>query len=231
MKAFSIVTITTILLALTGCGSDDFEGQYVTEPADEGSFSSMTQQKLSFRSDGKVSIFLGGNKVGVYKYEKNGDEITLFKGDGTTQMLTIEGDGSLFGGGAEFIRSSSKSIEEEEADKEAADKKVVDKKAADKGAADKLGQSVIGVHYIPAPDPNMNLRGERLTKLIFGVDGKAILSGKSYERGELIDREEVMEYKIAGNKITLVDGFGDSVFTIGENGSLFDGDELVFVKN
>lgn len=108
MKKTIIILITLLLAA---CGSETFEGDYVTKTSGDNPFSGMTQQRLSFRKDGKVRVFMMGNQVGVFKYEKDGDEITLFKGDGTSQILTIEKNGSLFGGGVELAKVKDKNVE------------------------------------------------------------------------------------------------------------------------
>jgi len=96
--------IILAILFLAACGSETFEGDYATKSSGDNPFTGMIKQKLSFSKDGKVRVFLMGNQVVILKYGKDGDEITLFKGDDTTQILTMEKDGSLFGGGTEFIK-------------------------------------------------------------------------------------------------------------------------------
>ena len=98
------IIIIIAALFITACGSETFEGGYVSKSSSDNPIAALFQQKLSFRSDGKVSVYVSGQQIGIFKYEKNGDEITLFRGDGTTQILTIEDDGSLFGGGQELVR-------------------------------------------------------------------------------------------------------------------------------
>ncbi len=101
MKKIIIILVT---LLLASCGTETMEGDYVSKSSGDNPLSGITQEKLSFSKDGKLRVFMGGRQIGIVKYEKDGDEITVSKGDGTTQILTVEEDGSLFGGGKEFVK-------------------------------------------------------------------------------------------------------------------------------
>lgn len=101
MKKIIIILVT---LLLASCGTETMEGDYVSKSSGDNPLSELMKVKLSFSEDSKVRLFMSGRQVGIIKYEKDGDEITLFKGDGTTQILTVEESGDLMGMGQEFVK-------------------------------------------------------------------------------------------------------------------------------
>lgn len=214
MKIFNTIIATVFCLALFACGSDDFEGDYVSKIDGDNPFANMMKQKLSFQPNGKVSVFLGKNKVGVFKYEKNGDEIALLTGDGTEKILTIEDDGSLFGGGAEYIKVSSNAADGDSGD---------ESKAIEEGTADKLSSNIIGKSYVSKPNPAENPEYASTVKLLFGADGQVKISLKHYDTGAFRENEQVFQYEIDDDKITmLIEDGSTQTITIRENGGLLD---------
>jgi hypothetical protein len=217
----SKLTLNVIIIKLccffliAACSNDEFEGEYISKAGETTSEklaeNFLGRQKLSFRVDGKVTIYMGDRKLGVLKYEKNGDEITVFKADNAAQIYTLEDDGSLFGGGFEFVKVNKIIIEQD-------------------SVAQPSDKIILG-NYISKPDPAFNPEYATVTKLFFEPDNKVKLSMKFYDTGEFRENELILNYKINGDKITSVAENGTTlILTIRADGSLFDGVKTEFFR-
>ncbi|MFT6284638.1 MAG: hypothetical protein ACI84K_001969 [Pseudohongiellaceae bacterium] len=214
MNKLNIVIIGIFCIAIIACGNNKFEGEYVSKPADTQTEKLATRffgkQKLSFRADGKVVVFLGDHKLGTFKYEKDGDEITLFKLGNTTEIFTLEDDGSLLGGGVEYIKSS---------------------KTAEEDVTSKFSHDIIGENYVSKPDPAFNPEYATVAKLFFESENEMKLSMKFYDTGKFRENELMFKYEVNGDKITSNADNGVSlVLTIREDGSLIDANKTEFIK-
>lgn len=226
-----VVVISLLCVVLTACGDDDFEGEYVSKTTEtEGSkavekiFGNLLQQKLVFRLDGKVSVSIGGRQIGVLKYEKDGDEITLLKTDSTTEVFSVEEDGSLLGNGVEYIKSSGKEQEGNLSEK-------VSGEIIKEDSAGKHNSNIIGKKYVSKPDPDFNPEYAPVIKLFFGSDGKVKLTQRSYDTGAFREDELVLSYKIDDDKVTSIAENGYTLtLTIRKDGSLFDGVKTEFIE-
>jgi hypothetical protein len=84
------VTVAVLLCSVIGCAGSGIEGTY------SGKGTGFLQQ-IVFKSDGKVELtFMGMTREGTYEVEGNKVKVT---NAGTTEILTIGGDGCLDGGG------------------------------------------------------------------------------------------------------------------------------------
>jgi hypothetical protein len=214
MNKLNTVIISIFCIAIIACGNNKLVGEYVSRPAETESEKLASalfgKQTLSFRADGKVEVFLGDRKLGIFKYEKDGDEITLFKPDNTTEIFTLEDDGSLFGGGVEYVKRS-KTVEED--------------------VTGKFPHDIIGANYVSKPDPAMNPEYATVAKLFFESEDEVKLSMKFYDTGEFKENELMFKYKVDGDKITSnADNGITLVLTIREDGSLIDSDKTEFFK-
>lgn len=214
MNKLNTVIINILCITIFACGNNKLEGEYVSKPAEtEGEklvSNLFGKQKLSFRPDGKVTVFIGDHKLGIFKYEKDGDEITLFKQGNTTEIFTLEDDGSLFGGGAEYVKVS-KTTEEE--------------------VTIKSSHDIIGANYVSKPDPAYNTEYATVAKLFFESENEMKLSMKFYDTGEFRENELTFKYEVNGDKITSnADNGATLVLTIREDGSLIDGGKTEFIR-
>lgn len=160
--------------------------------------------------DGKVVVFLGNHKLGTFKYEKDGDEITLFKLGNTTEIFTLKYDGSLLGGGVENVKSS---------------------KTAEEDGTGEFSHDIIGSNYVSKPDPAFNPEYATVANLFFASKDEMKLSMKFYDTGEFKQNELTFKYKVYGDKITSnTDNSIMLELTIRKDGSLIDGEDIDFFK-
>ncbi len=83
------------LFWLSACGGG-FSGEY---RALEGAIS------LDFRSDGRVSQSMIGNRFAEFDFEKTGDEIKIYVAPGLAQVYRLQSDDVLIGpGGITLVR-------------------------------------------------------------------------------------------------------------------------------
>tara|TARA_R110002096_G_scaffold309403_4_gene503975 strand:+ start:1046 stop:1384 length:339 start_codon:yes stop_codon:yes gene_type:complete len=83
------------LLCLTSCGGG-FSGEY---RALQGAIT------MDFRSDGRVSQSMVGNRFSEFDFEKDGDEIIIFVAPGLSQIYKIQSDDVLIGpGGVTLVK-------------------------------------------------------------------------------------------------------------------------------
>ena len=214
MNQLNTVIISIFCITIMACGNNKLEGEYVSKPAETQSeklvASLFGKQTLSFRADGKVVVLLGDHQLGIFKYERDGDEITLFKPGNTTEIFTLEDDGSLLGGGVEYVKSS---------------------KTAEKDVTSKFSHDIIGANYVSKPDPAFNPEYATVAKLFFESEDEMKLSMKFYDTGEFKENELMFKYKVNGDKITSnADNGITLVLTIREDGSLIDGDKTEFIR-
>ena len=214
MNKLNTVIINILCITIFACGNNKLEGEYVSKPAEtEGEklvSNLFGKQKLSFRLDGKVTVFIGDHKLGIFKYEKDGDEITLFRQGNITEIYTLEDDGSLFGGGAEYV----KSIE-----------------TAEEDVISKFSHDIIGANYVSKPDPAFNPEYATVAKLFFESEDEMKLSMKFYDTGEFKENELMFKYEVNGDKITSNAENGITlVLKIREDGSLIDDNQTEFIK-
>lgn len=90
LKYFAVI----LLFFLSACGG--FSGEY---RALQGAI------VMDFRSDGRVSQSMAGNRFAEFDYEKHGDTIEIYMAPGLAQVYRIQSDDVLIGpGGVTLVK-------------------------------------------------------------------------------------------------------------------------------
>lgn len=91
MKIVNLAFFLSFVLFVASCGGESgFDGKYEAAGG---------AQEFVFKSDGNVAQSLMGKKVADFKYEKNGNEITIYINEETSQLFSLKEDGTIVGPG------------------------------------------------------------------------------------------------------------------------------------